>query len=257
MRLEETEIRRYLCGGFGRALTVYESLPSTNDTAKLLAQNGASQGTAVLARGQTAGKGRQGRRFFSPADAGLYLTVILRPTAPQLQLLTAAAAVAASRAVEEVCGLEVQIKWVNDLYYKGKKLCGILTESAFGPDGSPDYAVVGIGINLSDSGFPPELAGKATSLKQEGAACDPNRLTAAVLDQLERIYSQLPAKEFLREYRKRSCVLGKQVTVLEGRERYQALAVEIDDQAQLVVRTLQGQEQALCAGEVHLEGDWH
>ena len=254
-RLDEAAIRSRLRGGFGRELAVYDCLPSTNDTAKLLAQNGAPQGTAVLARGQTAGRGRQGRAFFSPPGAGLYLTAVVRPTAPQLELLTAAAAVATARAVEDACGLWVQIKWVNDLYRRGKKLCGILTEAALGPDGAPDDAVVGIGVNLLDAGFPPELAGRATSLAREGAPCDPNRLAAAVLDRLGQVCAQQPA-EFLEEYRARSCVLGKRVWVQAGAgECYEAVAQAIDSRARLVVRTPDGRICTLCAGEVHLEGD--
>ena len=255
-RLEPAAIRRYLQGGFGRQLAVYDRLPSTNDTAKLLARCGAPQGTAVLARGQTAGRGRQGRAFFSPPGAGLYLTVVVRPTAPQLELLTAAAAVAAAAAVEDACGLSVQIKWVNDLYRRGKKLCGILTEAALGPDGAPDYAVVGIGVNLLDAGFPPELAGRATSLAQEGAPCDPNRLAAALLDRLEWVCAQRP-EVFLEEYRARSCVLGRRVTVQPGAGGgYEAVARQIDSRARLVVETPDGQLHTLCAGEVRLAGEW-
>ena len=111
---------------------IYDELESTNQTAKKEAMIGeAGHGAFVIARSQTAGRGRRGREFYSPADAGLYISVILKPqgTLQDSLLITTAAAVAVYRAVAQICGIQLDIKWVNDLFYKGKKVCGILTEA--------------------------------------------------------------------------------------------------------------------------------
>jgi BirA family biotin operon repressor/biotin-[acetyl-CoA-carboxylase] ligase len=118
-------------GAYPAPVQLYDTLESTNRTAKLLALEGAAHGTLVLAGGQTAGRGRLGRSFASPAGKGVYCSVVLRPPLPaaNAQTATIGAAVAVCRAVRTLCGLELAIKWVNDLYYKGKKVCGILTEA--------------------------------------------------------------------------------------------------------------------------------
>lgn len=254
MRIEEQAIRKYLSGPLGAELAVYEEIDSTNNAAKLLAKNGAPHGAAVIARRQSAGKGRLGRAFFSPPDAGVYLSVILRPAlAPEQTLtLTAAAAVAVYRAVKAVCGLETKIKWVNDVYLNGRKLCGILAEAALCP-GGVDYIVLGIGVNVKKSAFPPELADAAISLEEAGAgAVDPSRLAAEILNSLGRCLEG----GFLEEYRARSCVLGRRVRVLRGNETFYADAKSLDDRAQLHVVTEAGEEIVLCSGEVSLRGDF-
>ena len=118
-------------GPYPAPVQLYDTLESTNRTAKLLALEGAAHGTLVLAGGQTAGRGRLGRSFASPAGKGVYCSVVLRPPLPaaNAQTATIGAAVAVCRAVQTLCGLELAIKWVNDLYYRGKKVCGILTEA--------------------------------------------------------------------------------------------------------------------------------
>ena len=133
---------------------LYDTLESTNRTAKLLALEGAAHGTLVLAGGQTAGRGRLGRSFASPAGKGVYCSVVLRPPLPaaNAQTATIGAAVAVCRAVQMLCGLELAIKWVNDLYYRGKKVCGILTEAGTDLEsGQLEWLVVGIGLNLTTS----------------------------------------------------------------------------------------------------------
>ena len=156
-------------GPYPAPVQLYDTLESTNRTAKLLALEGTAHGTLVLAGGQTAGRGRLGRSFASPAGKGVYCSVVLRPPLPaaNAQTATIGAAVAVCRAVQMLCGLELAIKWVNDLYYKGKKVCGILTEAGTDLEsGQLEWLVVGIGLNLTATAedFPPELAAKAGSL---------------------------------------------------------------------------------------------
>ena len=162
-------------GPYPAPVQLYDTLESTNRTAKLLALEGAAHGTLVLAGGQTAGRGRLGRSFASPAGKGVYCSVVLRPPLPaaNAQTATIGAAVAVCRAVQMLCGLELAIKWVNDLYYKGKKVCGILTEAGTDLEsGQLEWLVVGIGLNLTATAedFPPELAAKAGSLYPGGPA---------------------------------------------------------------------------------------
>ena len=256
-RLNEAEIRRWLTTKvIGRELEIHEQLDSTNNRAKTLAAAGAPHGLAVVADAQSGGRGRLGRSFFSPEHSGVYLTVILRPDcAPErASLLTSLAAVAAARAVERVSGADVKIKWVNDLYLNEKKICGILTEAGLGLEaGRLEYAVTGIGINVNRMVFPPELREIATSIGNEtGLATDRNRLIAEILNELERLYGDLETGAFLEESRKRSNVIGRRVTVIEGGRQYPALAEDIDSQGRLVIRTEEG-EACLNYGEVSLK----
>ena len=162
-------------GPYPAPVQVYDTLESSNRTAKLLALDGAPHGTLVLTAHQSAGRGRLGRVFESPAGKGVYLSVLLRPAVPaaSAQTATIGAAVAVCRAVQELCGLELGIKWVNDLYYQGRKVCGILTEAGTDIEsGQLEWLVVGIGLNLTTSpaDWPEELARTAGSLYPGGPA---------------------------------------------------------------------------------------
>ena len=139
-------------GEYPAPVYVHERLDSSNQTAKRLALAGAPHGTLVLAGQQSAGRGRMGRRFESPAGKGIYLSLVLRVPVPASKALgvTVGAAVAVARAVQKLCGIELGIKWVNDLYYQGKKVCGILTEAGTSVEsGLLEWLVVGIGLNLT------------------------------------------------------------------------------------------------------------
>ncbi len=150
-RLSQEGIRLFLDDSKVK-IDIYDKLESTNQTAKKEAMMGETgHGAFVIARSQTAGRGRRGREFYSPADAGLYMSVILKPqgTIHDSLLITTAAAVAVYRAVAQICGIQLDIKWVNDLFYKGKKVCGILTEAVTDfESGNIEFVVVGMGLNL-------------------------------------------------------------------------------------------------------------
>ncbi len=256
-RLSEPEIRRWLTGeAAGWAMEIHDLLDSTNNRAKALAAAGAPHGTTVIADSQSGGRGRLGRSFFSPEHSGVYMTVILRPdcTPERAGMLTSLAAVAAARAVEKVCGADVKIKWVNDLYLNGRKICGILTEAGFGLEaGRLEYAVTGIGINVNRMEFPPELREIATSVGNEtGAVPDRNRLIAEILNELSAIYGDLETGTFLEESRRRSNVIGRTVTVTEGEKHYSAKVLDIDGQGRLVIETETGRN-CLNYGEVSLK----
>ena len=248
----EFAIRRHLhTDVFGHDLRVAAVLPSTNTTARELAQQGAPEGTVVVAAAQTAGRGTRSRAFFSP-EGGVYMSVILRPRDADGCLITSCAAVAVARAIERLCPLTVQVKWVNDLYVGGRKLCGILTEAGFAPDNRLDFVVLGIGVNVATVDFPPDIADIATSLGNEGCAVDRNALIAVILEEWETAYATLGSGEFLAESRARSCVLGQRVTVTRGNERFSAAAKDIDGQGHLIVQKGNGEIVTLHSGEVSI-----
>ena len=238
-------------------ITLLSTVPSTNASLREQAEQGAPAGSVVLALTQTRGRGRYGRSFFSPADTGLYLSVLLRPThtSPrQTATLTAAAAVAMCQAIEAVCGETPQIKWVNDIYLHGKKVCGILTEAAFGLEtGVPEYVVVGAGLNVyaPEGGFPPELLDIAGGLLPHRAADIKNRLAAEFVNRFLAL-AGASTEDFLEDYRRRSLVLGKRITVVSGGREQEALALGIDDSCRLVVRFDDGEAQAISWGEIRI-----
>src|SRR5215218_8406691 len=187
----------------------FDSLPSTNTEAARQAALGAPEGLCVVAREQTAGRGRRERSWVSPKDAGLYVSVVLRPTleARLWPLITLAAALAVRDALEEACGLEADIKWPNDLLAGGRKLCGILAETAEGARGRA--VVLGVGVNLGRGSFPPEISDTATSVEEQtGRAPDAGRLLEALTRALARRYETLHARggaeEVLRDWQRHS-----------------------------------------------------
>lgn len=236
-----------------------DSLSSTNDLAKELAAKESPQGTLVLAEAQTMGRGRMGRRFFSPRGDGLYMSLILRPERNQQNpgLLTACAAVAVYRAILKLTKISVQIKWVNDLYFDGKKLCGILAEGQVGTSGELDCVILGIGLNLQrpKEGYAEEIEGKTVSLAEMTAeASVPDRLTlcAGIVREFAAIYQAFPETDFLEDFRNASCVIGQRISYWQKGEQKEGEALSIDEQAGLVVRTDDGGTETLGTGEISL-----
>lgn len=239
-------------------LRVFDTVTSTNDLLRNAAADGAPEYTVYAARSQTAGKGRQGRQFFSPPQTGLYLSILLKPqSAPAAALaVTPMAAVAAAEAIEHCSGQNVQIKWVNDLLLNGKKICGILAESQFSDADTLDYVILGIGINLLPpaQGFPPELQQIAGAVYPAGADAETafTDCAAALISALIREYRRLPEKHYLSGYRERLCMLGKAVTVCENGIEQQAVALAADDDLRLLVRYPDGTEQWRSTGEIRI-----
>ena len=240
-------------GPYPAPVHVYDTLESSNRTAKLLALDGAPHGTLVLTAHQSAGRGRLGRKFESPTGKGVYCSILLRPELPaaSAQTATIRAAVAVCRAVQKLCGLELAIKWVNDLYYQGKKVFGILTEAGTDLEsGRLEWLVVGIGLNLTATAedFPPELAAKAGSLYPGGPAPVSRAALAGAIGR--ELLALCPGFACLDEYRARCFVPGHWVTVCTGTETYAAQAISIDDVGRLVVQREGGRTEALRCGEV-------
>ena len=246
-------------------IDVQHTVTSTNDLLKQLAVNGEEEGYALIAAEQTAGKGRFGRQFYSPDGSGVYISFLLRPKmrAEDSLFITTSAAVAVCRAIENITGgrISPHIKWVNDIYINHKKVCGILTEAAVSfESGMLDYAVLGIGINISnpDGDFPEEIKDIATSLfgdmEQDNIR---NRLAAEVLRQLERLMEDPLAADYLEEYKQRQLLKDCDVTVIKGDKRIFARALGIDERARLCVKYEDGSREALISGEVSVKAIPH
>ncbi|MGN0603941.1 MAG: biotin--[acetyl-CoA-carboxylase] ligase [Oscillospiraceae bacterium] len=254
--ISEQAIRPYLkTKSLGKKLDVYREIDSTNSFTKEAAHYGAVHGTTVIAEIQTGGKGRLGRKFHSPLGMGVYMSVIIRPklSIDSSLLVTSCAAVAVAQAIERVAPeLECQIKWVNDIYINGRKVCGILTEAAIDVEqGGLEYAVIGIGINVQNSSFPEELANTATSIKMEiHHNVSRNMLAAEVLNCLEEQLEHIDDGEFMKEYVRRSNVIGKKITVTQGDDLFTADCFGIDSKGRLLVRCENGEEKAVSSGTI-------
>ncbi len=234
-------------------LFLYSTIHSTNDEAKKQILEGAKHGTVIIAEEQSAGKGRFGRPFYSPAHTGIYMSLILRPhlTLHQSVLLTTATAVAICRAIEEVCEQEVQIKWVNDLYQKGKKLGGILTEAVTDFEtGTVESLIIGIGLNISTLEFPEELKEIATSLKPTKGSR--NQLIAAIINHVFSICEDLEPASFMMEYKRRSIVLGQEIYYIQNKKYYEGRVIDISDEGALIVETKGQGVIKLNSGEITL-----
>lgn len=243
-------------GDGGYTVELHDCLGSTNDRAKELAAGGA-RNVCVIADRQEGGKGRMGRSFFSPPGAGLYLTMVLHPAirGEDCALLTTYAAVAVAEAIEELTGGKAGIKWVNDVFLGGKKVCGILTEASVDFEtGGFAYAVVGIGINVRKAALPESLVPIVTDLETEtGVKVDRNRLASALLRRFADIDAVLREGAYLDSYRKRCFVLGQDVLVTRGAEQFSACAVDINDRGELLVDMGDGSVRSLNSGEVSVK----
>lgn len=222
-----------------------------------MAEQGAKEGTVIIAEEQTAGRGRTGKQFYSPKGTGIYISILLRPDIPAEEslFLTTSAAVATARAIEDVSDKRALIKWVNDIYLEDKKTCGILTEGAFNVEtGKLDYAIVGIGINvcIPDGGFPDNIKDIATAIfdKQTDSINKRSILIANLLDYFMEYYKDFKSKSYVKEYIERSMIIGKTITVIEGSKTSVAKAIDIDKNCRLKVQFEDGTTKWLSSGEV-------
>ncbi len=242
-------------------LDVRQTVTSTNTVAKALAMEGAEEGTIVIANEQTEGRGRMGRSFYSPSTTGIYLSIILRPklNLEDSLLITTGTAVAVARAIEQASSARAEIKWVNDIFIGDKKVCGILTEASMNFElGSLDYAIVGIGINVSTTDFPQPIQSIAGSVFEKKPKDTPvtSILTAEVLNNMAEAMDSLASLEYIEEYRRRSLLIGKDILVLKGNASTPAKALDIDNRARLIVEYSDGTTETLTSGEVSIRPIW-
>ena len=255
-------IRKYLKPEYrAMELSVLPTVVSTNSLIREKANQGFPEGYTVISNEQTAGRGRYGRRFYSPPDTGIYLSILLRPVhydPRQAVRLTAVAAVAMCEAMEAVSGESPGIKWVNDIFLRGKKVCGILTEASFGMEtGTLESAALGVGVNLypPKEGFPAELASIAGSVFACPQDDGKNRLAGEFLNRFLDWYHAPERTDYIEKYRSRSLVVGKSVQVLSGTGARSAYAYGIDDACRLLVRYENGETACLSHGEIHVRLD--
>ena len=232
----------------------YEITDSTNQRAREYAREvGGAEPVLFIANGQTAGRGRKGRSFDSEMGKGLYTSLLFSPDGPfDAALLTVRAAVATARAIYRTAGFSVGIKWVNDIFSRGKKMAGILAEGEFSSDGNLSYAIIGVGVNLLSRKFPHPLCDIATTLEDEcGKKVSAEELAKAFA---EEFFALSDKDEIMREYRNLSTVIGKNVTVrsLDG-EEFLAYVIDVTDTGALFVRCEDGSTRELISAEVSIK----
>ncbi len=232
----------------------FESLPSTNTELARLASEGAAEGLSIVADEQTAGRGRLQRAWSSPKGAGLYFSILLRPAIPlnYWPLITFMAALAVGDALRDAAAVQTDIKWPNDLLSGERKMCGILAEAIDTPAGRA--VILGIGINLTQDAFPPDLANVATSVaRASGRPPDREHILAALLDALSHWYSLLenPGQIVDAWTNRSSYALGKLVQVSNGDDVWQGTTCGLEPDGALRLRTSSGEIKIVRAGDVY------
>jgi len=242
----------------GRDIRVFEETTSTNDVIEKLARDGVKEGVVVFAESQTKGRGRLGRKWMSPTHKGLWFSILLRPKlSPQeTTQLTVASATALRRAIKTVTGVSADIKWPNDLLIGGKKVVGILTEMSAEVD-RVRHVILGIGVDVNQTDFPPELRAIATSLKAEaGEEISRAELAVEILRELDFDYAQICGGKFSTladEWENGCATIGKKVSVQMGSRLICGHAEALDDDGALLVRTEHGHLERVIGGDVTLE----
>ena len=236
-------------------IKIFKELESTNTTAKQDAEKGAPEGSVIIALSQTGGKGRLGRSFYSPDGSGIYFSLILKPKfAPEdITFITPLAAVAVCYAIESLTTKKPQIKWVNDIFINNKKVCGILSEGAFAPDGKAlKYIILGIGINLyaPKNGFPEEIKTIAGSVLESNEVVDINLLLAGIINNFFELYKNLKSTDTVEAYRNRLLLKNQKVNYLKNGEENVGTVLDIDEAFRLVIKTESGEREHLQSGEV-------
>lgn len=259
-----SEIERHLAKSRNGRIIVLESTDSTNTNMKrMVAEGSAKAGDCIIANVQTSGRGRLGRSFFSESDKGIYYSYLLDLSGANVSdfpQITARAAVAVRDALYETCGVSAQIKWVNDLVYGGKKLCGILSEMSF--SGNVDknaFAIIGIGINVNHEvgDFPDEISDIATSLRAIcGKTADRARICAALTEKLDKLSGDFPENKeyYLSQYRENCAVLGKKVRIIKGDTERTGTAFGISENFGLIIDFDDGTRSTVTDGEVSVRG---
>ena len=255
--ISEEGIKKYLSSGDKNKIVVLKQTDSTNLRLKEIAAEGAPEGTLVVAGEQTAGRGRLERTFASPPDSGVYMSLLLRPEmgASDAIRITTAAAVAVAEVAERLTGRKTGIKWVNDIYCEGRKVCGILTEASFNVEfGGFDYAVLGIGINVyePEGGFPDELKSVAGALLPERVPDLRNRMIAGIVNRFTELYRNIGDSTYLDAYEKRLMWKGKSINIISPKGTSAAVLKGIDHECGLVVEYPDGTEGVISSGEISI-----
>lgn len=239
------------------SIKTYKTVTSTNTMLKQMAQEGAPEGTVIIAEEQTSGRGRMNREYFSPKGTGIYISMLVRPHLPAQKalLLTTCTAVAAAKAIEAVTGKAAGIKWVNDVFMDGKKVCGILTDASVNVEnGELNYAVIGVGINLlePEKGFPDSIKSIAGAILDgsENLGSQKAEIIAGLLNNFAECYKNLSDKAYYHEYVKRSVLIGETVTFNYRGESCEGEVTGINEDYSLAVSISENETLSLSSGEV-------
>ena len=234
----------------------FDTIDSTNSHLKQLAETGVSEKTVVIANHQTSGRGRLGRSFYSPSDSGIYMSVLLKPNIELKDAVnvTTCAGVAVCLALEKLFKIKPQIKWVNDIFFNGKKISGILTESVLDAGkNKPKFVVLGIGCNIFSpkDEFPQEIADIAGFVAENEKSCgvDRNRVIAEILNTFFDLYSELGSAKIHKLYKERMFLLGERVHILSG-NGFEAQILDINSDFSLSIKLDNGETVNLNTGEI-------
>ncbi len=243
-------------------IQVEECVTSTNKELKSMALFGeAEENHLLISRHQTEGRGRLGRTFFSPDGTGVYMSLLLKPACSpeEATLVTSAAAVAVCGAVEKISNKNPHIKWVNDIFIDGKKVCGILTETVFSSNYKTlDYVVLGVGVNMvhPKGGFPQEIIDIAGAIFEEEQNNASNVFIAEFLDEFYHFYKELTSRKHIQQYREKCFVLGKSINIISADKITPATALDVDENCNLVVQLESGEKAIIGTGEISIRGTW-
>lgn len=235
-------------------ITIFDELDSTNNYLKKLGSQGEKENKLVIALSQTGGRGRMGRSFYSPNGTGIYFSLLLHPkfSAEKSLFLTVMAAVSVAETVMKYNINDVKIKWVNDIYIDGKKVCGILTEGAVNCNKMLDYAVVGIGINViaPENGFPEDIKDIATAIFPGNS--EENIKEKIVADVINRFFSMYNGddKDYIKRYREYSYLIGKEINIIQGDSTRPATVIDITGDCHLIVKNENGEIEEISSGDV-------
>lgn len=241
----------------GKGIHYFQTLDSTNSKAYELALKGAEEGEIVIAESQRKGKGRLGRKWYSPPFLNIYLSVILRPKIPphHASLITLMAAIATSEVIEKFLGLKPLIKWPNDILIKNRKVAGLLNEIRSETD-RIDFIILGIGVNLNmnKAQFPKEIGSHATSLKiEKGEPISRKKFLQYLLEELEKWYKTFleeGGKKILKIWREKAKIKGKKIRVISFGETLTGKAIDVDSEGALILRIKRGERKRIIAGDI-------
>ena len=256
--MTEEKIRGYLPPSLSSAvdISVYEITDSTNLRARELARGGVIRPSVILTDGQTDGRGRLGRSFHSESGVGIYMSFLLGgdTLGEDFTKITRYAAVKLARAIDSLAPIRSEIKWVNDIYFSGKKLAGILVEGVLDERGELKYAVIGIGVNVLRTEYPEPLRDIAASIEDaSGKRVERSRLAARIIEEILKDINSISAPDIIEEYRTRSMLIGSRVSVIKPAEKYGATVLDISDGGALVVLRDSGEREELYTGEVSVK----
>ncbi|MBQ2135284.1 MAG: biotin--[Clostridia bacterium] len=257
--ISENEIRKNLKSDLKLSFKIFDTIDSTNTAAKKYATESLEEGLVVISSHQTSGRGRMGRRFSSPDNTGIYMSILLKPqiNPENTVLITTSAAVAVSKAIEKLSGKKTDIKWVNDILIASKKVCGILTEGQINPSGKGiDFAILGIGINVypPEEGFDEEIKDIAGYVFENHEQNLKSKLIAEILNNFSYYYKNLLEKEYYEYYKSRCFVIGKEVFILKNGEiETEGTILDLDEDFRLFIKLKNGGEKYISSGEISVK----